>query len=320
LKIAITGANGFLGSHLIKSAQKDQHEVIAWIRKGADCQLLASVEVVRAVINYDTVKTLTDSIASSMAGQQPYDCIIHNAGLTVSLSSQAYFDANYGLIQKLIDALKQRNILSDGGKLVLISSYAANGPDGFTAPVSHYGESKKAAEVAVIESGFDYLICRPTGIYGPGDLAFLPLFQAASKGLFPILSPKDQQVTLIHAEDLANAIFTQIPEKNKTLHFSDGLVYNHQDLKKVLSLAVNRKLLTVQFPGFLAKVWLSFSDRVHALIERTPRVTLDKYNEISKNWDLQKNRQLLHPKTKIKFGLQEGFKDTFDYYKKHNLL
>ena len=66
-----------------------------------------------------------------------------------------------------------------------------------------YGRSKLAGEQAARESGAPLTIVRPPAVYGPRDRAFLTLFRAARRGLVPLLGDGRQELTLVHARDLA---------------------------------------------------------------------------------------------------------------------
>ena len=249
-----------------------------------------------------------------------WDIFIHNAGLTVSTSQDEYFEVNALLTEKLIATLKECKSLSRFGKFIYLSSFAAHGPSNQSGPVSAYGSSKAAAEKYVINSGLNYQICRPTGIYGSGDMAFLPLFKSAAFGIYPMMAPKAQLMTLIHGADLAKGIVRHFQNDEKILHFDDGHVYTHDDFRKALSHAATKKLRNIRLPIQIVKGWLKISDYMSHLLGSRPGVTLEKYNEISQNWDLRNNTDLYHPEISCEYDLMKGCKETFDYYKKHNLV
>jgi nucleoside-diphosphate-sugar epimerase len=175
LKIAITGANGFLGSRITWTALRGGHEVIALVRRGANLNKLTLHKKLHILeINYNAGSHGIEDFDKILKQHGTLDLFIHNAGLTVSQVEDQYFQVNANLTRQIIKTLEQQKVIKPKGKLVYISSYAAHGPFGADEPVSAYGSSKRQAECIIEESQINHTIIRPTAIYGPGDDAFLP--------------------------------------------------------------------------------------------------------------------------------------------------
>ncbi|MFZ9045920.1 MAG: NAD-dependent epimerase/dehydratase family protein [Cyclobacteriaceae bacterium] len=323
MKIAITGSNGFLGSHLAKVAVNAGHETIALIRPGADLRNLPdNRKLIIEPIDYKDLCEINKSISQLKAKYGKIDVLIHNAGLTVSSTPEAYFDVNSTLTKTLIQAVVSHDWLTSSGKWFQISSYAAAGPEGSSEPISYYGRSKLEAEKHVKNSNLDHIIFRPTGIYGSGDLAFLPLFNAAKWGVYPMLAPTDQRITLIHGFDVASFVIGQIGElkKNKTYHLNDGQVYSHSDFKRALEHAFGKRLRTVKLPTRIVKLFLKINDAIALRSKQSTGLTLEKYNEISESWDLKTKEELHHPKLTVNYDIKKGFVESHKYYKSLNLI
>lgn len=321
MKIAITGANGFLGSHLVRACLQAGHEVWAVVRPNANCNRLpSSPRLMILDVNYQDHHALCNTLEKHVSTYGKWDIILHNAGLTVSTFEKEYFEINDRITARLVQCVRESDSLDPKGKLIYISSYAAHGPSGTDFPVSAYGRSKAAAEQHIIKSGYNYIICRPTGIYGSGDMAFLPLFQAAKYGFYPLMAPKKQKITLIHGADLANGIVQHLNSNENYLHFNDGNCYSHSDFKEALSEAVGKKLTYLKLPVSSARLWLKLSDWYHQQTNSRPAVTLEKYNEISMDWDLHHTTTLYHPKISCQFDLTSGSKEAYDFYKKNKLV
>ncbi|MEO1254657.1 MAG: NAD-dependent epimerase/dehydratase family protein [Bacteroidota bacterium] len=306
MKIAITGANGFLGSYLVKACLQQNMEVHALVRKNANTSLLpTNNNLYLHQINY--TENLADQFSrlKNISGQFQY--LIHNAGLTVSLKNEEYYQVNAGITESIVDSALSTNLLEEDGKFVYISSYAAHGPATINEPVSHYGRSKLQAEQAIENKIANYFFARPTGIYGSGDVAFLPLFKTAKKGLYP-LTDADQRISMIHAKDLSRMIVTDMQSSNGIMYYSDGHTYYHKDFKEIFSKIFQRKIRNFPLPKWLAKLSIGSSDIWHKLINKRPGVTLEKFTEISQHWDLH-NSELKHSSIKPEISLHEGFKD-----------
>ena len=175
MNILVTGANGFLGSHIVEKALKNGHTVTALIRKGSDLSNLSHLTGLKTVdIDYSSL----ESIKQCFNDLPQQDLLVHNAGLTKSYTMDKYYKVNVQLTERLCLALKESNQFKTKQiKFAYISSMAAIGPKLQNGPVSNYGRSKEMAESIVKKSGINYLIFRPTGIYGERDVQFVPLIK-----------------------------------------------------------------------------------------------------------------------------------------------
>jgi len=97
-------------------------------------------------------------------------------------------------------------------RLVLVSSLAAGGPAPRGAPltgqepprpVTAYGRSKLAAEQVVRSSSLRWSIVRPPIVYGPRDREVLKIFRIARLGIAPVFGDGLQELSAVHAADLA---------------------------------------------------------------------------------------------------------------------
>lgn len=316
MKAIITGANGFFGSHLVKECLKQQIEVHALLRKNANTSLLPSSDhLTTHTIDYRS--SLTPQLSQLKDKIGSVDFFMHNAGLTVSLNNDDYYQVNRELTKTLLDSINESEIIKSG-IFVYTSSYAAHGPIGFEAPVSHYGRSKLQAEEAVRKQTSKHLIVRPTAIYGAGDTAFLPLFKSAKKGIYPITNSK-QKMTMIHGADLARMVVQDMQTSTGTLHYNDGNTYLHQDFIKVFEDVYQKKIRTIPLPSWLAKFSIGASDIWNKLLKKRPGITLEKFEEISQDWNLQ-DLNISHSSVNAPTSLREGFDDALNFYKRNNLI
>ena len=138
MRIAITGANGFIGNNLLKHFKACGHETIAIIRKSA---IVPDHDVEIREVDYYDALSLTENL-------KDVDVLIHNAGKTKSLNAQEMLAANVGITQRIVQAI---NTLNHPIHLIFISSQAAsrastnNKPineDETPRPLTRYGKSK----------------------------------------------------------------------------------------------------------------------------------------------------------------------------------
>ena len=318
MKVALTGSNGFLGSHIVNAYLSDGHEVIALVRPSADTGSLPDNEKLHvARIDYKR-----DLVAQFLALKEKFgalDLFIHNAGVTVSLNPEEYLQINTELTGKIIQSIEACEWVKKEGKLVHVSSLTAQGPIGIDKPVSKYGESKLKAEVFFKDSNYASLIIRPTAIYGAGDYAFLPLIKGANSKVYPLTNAK-QKMSMIHGKDLAYMILEESQKATGTLHAADGKTYLHSDFIAALSNVLNKRIYKIPVPAWLSKLILGLSDVWHRLINKRPSITKEKFLEISMDWNQHELGEIPYSKVPCKTSLEEGFKDAYDFYRAKKLI
>lgn len=170
-RIAVTGASGFIGRHLLARLSSIGIEAVALSRSGTNIDGVENI----------TIKDYGDESALLNA-LQGVDAVIHLAARAHQLNeeqhtaSELYYAANVQTVVAVAEACKYANVR----RLVLVSSIGVNG--NFTrgrafseqdppAPIEEYARSKWAAEQAIatkLNSGnTDFVIIRPPLVYGP---------------------------------------------------------------------------------------------------------------------------------------------------------
>lgn len=201
----VTGANGFLGSHLVEALADRGDAVRCLVRRTSDLKWLDAVK--------DRVLWATGDVGSDAgldAAVDGVDVVYHVAGLTQGLAGE-YDRVNAEGTRRVIDACARR----PGGppRMVLVSSAAACGPgpgrDRMTEempcrPITPYGRSKLAGEeIARAQGKVPVVVVRPAAIYGPRDKNLLDLFKAASRGIRASFGLGWSAVNLGYVKDIA---------------------------------------------------------------------------------------------------------------------
>jgi 2-alkyl-3-oxoalkanoate reductase len=205
VKVVVTGATGFLGSHTVATLQARGVDVLAL---GRDAGKVAQFGTRGLRLD------LTDLEGLSWAFQGA-DAVVHTAALS----------APWGRLEDFqrVNVDGTRNVLraaSSAGvkRLVHISSPAVifddadqfDVPDDAPYPSRHssfYALTKKRAEQLVLESELECAVLRPKAIYGPGDTSLLPrLVTAARAGRLPQIGDGGNLVELTFVTDVVQAI------------------------------------------------------------------------------------------------------------------
>jgi nucleoside-diphosphate-sugar epimerase len=232
MTIAITGATGFVGSHVLEQAAAAGRPVRALARSPQPhC---AGVEWI--------IGTLDDAAALDRlcAGA---GAVLHVAGAVNVPTRAAFAAANIAGTKAVLAAAARAGI----ARFVHVSSLAAREP-----ALSNYGWSKAGAEDAVAASDRDWIIVRPPGVYGPRDRDMVELFRMVRRGI--ALLPPQGRGSWIHAADLARLLLTLSAggPSQATLEPDDGHPMSHRELAATIGAALGRSPpLSIAAPRWL---------------------------------------------------------------------
>ena len=238
------------------------------------------------------------------------DLIIYCAGTVRGLRLQDFEDANVSSLENVVElALEVMRI----PRVIYISSLAASQPH-----LSAYSESKSRGESVLKNStGLDWIILRPTAVYGRGDKELLPLLKLMKLGLGLSLGPSGQRLTFIHVDDCARAIAALCDHfdtcKGQTFTCHDGKVGGYTWDEIWRSLRGRKPWLYIAIPLFVLRL-LSAINMLGARIFRyAPMLTSGKVNEIQHEDWVCDNTDIVscttwEPSKNLKEGVKESFK------------
>jgi nucleoside-diphosphate-sugar epimerase len=237
LKLAVTGATGFVGSRLVDAAVGAGHRVQALTRRDMEPRL--SVDWVRG----DLDQPLT--IAELVAGA---DAVIHVAGIITGRTAADFDRCNVEGTRTVLNAAKESGVR----RFIHVSSLAAREPK-----LSLYGVSKAQAEELVANSDVDFAIVRPPAVYGPGDRETLELFRMAKFGV--MLLPPAGRLSLLHVDDLAWLLVALVEPgapRGQVIEPDDGRAggWTHKQLAAALGMAVGRRGVSLSVPAGLLRL------------------------------------------------------------------
>jgi uncharacterized protein YbjT (DUF2867 family) len=237
MTIALTGATGFVGGHVLRRLVEDGQTVRALTRRPMDPR--------------DGVTWVNGDLADSDALARLVDgatSLIHIAGV-LNAPDEAGFEAgNVAGTAAVLAAAAGGGL----GRFVHVSSLAAREPG-----LSLYGASKARSEAIVREGPLPFAIVRPPAVYGPGDRETLDLFRMANNGV--VLLPPTGSLSLIHAEDLARllvALADPAAPAGLLVEPDDGTLggFTHQEFATLLGEAVGKKVFSLAAPQPMLRV------------------------------------------------------------------
>lgn len=301
----VTGATGFVGSHLASALVSGGWLVKAVVR--------ASSSLVRLPRGCAVERTGFDSPAALRAAMEGADAIFHIAGAT-SARCQEEFDSANALVTRAVAGAWRDSAPS--APFVLVSSQSASGPCG-EGPMTPYGRSKLAAEAVVRRCEGGWVIVRPPAVFGPGDEATAPLFRMASRGFF--LSPpgRGSGFSLVYVKDLVE-LLAGLPEHSSvrriTLEPSYGRIFGWSEFRRALEAAAGRRLLHLVLPAPLVIAAGFLSETAGVLTGRCPVFDRHKSREfLASGWtcDVEPVERLTGWKADT--PLEEALRETMEW-------
>jgi nucleoside-diphosphate-sugar epimerase len=280
MKALVTGGTGFVGRHVVNSLRRRGIDVTALVRSEQRAHHLVQNGVRLVLGDLDD----TTAMASATAGQ---DVVFHVAGLIAARNEAEFHHANRDGTQNLLAASRQAHI----GRFILVSSLAAAGPSRpgqplrgteSPRPVTAYGRSKLAAEVAVRAAAIDWTIIRPPLVYGPWDREVLKLFQVARFGVAPVLGSGSQELSAVYGPDLAEALVavaTTDRTNGRTYFACHPERFTSRELVLGIGRALGNRVRPFRLPQGLARPLLRLTGAVAGLTGHRTVLNPDKANE-----------------------------------------
>jgi nucleoside-diphosphate-sugar epimerase len=298
--VAITGAGGFLGRHLVEAARARGWRVRVLARSRRLPEWDDGVEVVTG--------SLSDA-ASLVDLARGADAVIHGAGLVKARNRAEFFATNRD------GTLAMAAATEPGSHFILISSLAAREPH-----LSHYAASKAAAEEAAREliPRERLTIVRPPVIYGPHDRETLIFFRMARWPLAPVLGTGAERFAMIEVSDAAAAIATLTEKKIVgTYALSDGQPegYSMTEIVEAASAAFGKEARMLMInPALLS--WSGYiGSSLSLLSSRAIMLSPGKMREIVHGaWGLTPDEVFADPSLRP-MPLREGFTRTAAWYR-----
>ena len=300
-RILITGASGFIGSHLVRVAQSLGYEVWAAIRPESNRRKLESQGVRLVEVDYSDEHHLTEMLRAVIPptlGQEPmWHYVIHNAGITKTARTEEFQEVNAAQTRRLLYALGA--LPTPPLRFVLMSSMSSYGDsNGPTAPLraedeqhphTLYGRSKCLAEHYTEQSGLPFTLLMPTGVYGPGDADYLLSLQGIARGINAMAGCKTQYLTFVYGEDVARAalfVLTQPEAEGKRYIVADGDTYTDLEFGRMVQHLIGRKhVLHIRIPLPVVRLVCAFGSQRARLTGKVTPLNRDKYPLLAqRNW------------------------------------
>jgi nucleoside-diphosphate-sugar epimerase len=303
MKILVTGANGFLGSALVRRLALQGHEVCAMVRRvgeNPDLQSSNTVEIKGDVRN-------KESLTQAMQGVHQ---VYHLAALATDWAADPrdFYSINSIGTANVLEAARNARVQ----RIVNVSSAGVIGPpdpeDIHPVDEDHirsigffldYEASKAIAENCVLRSvlqGMDIVTANPTRIYGPGPLerknGYLMLINSYLRQQFVFFPGiKTPIANFVHVDDVVEGLLLTMEHgKRGESYLIGGSNVTFRQLFETLSKATGKKRTAIPIPLWIMGLIARINESVSLLTGKPPLLTKAYLRKAIFSWPVSCNK------------------------------
>lgn len=352
----VTGASGFIGSHLVDALMRDGKDVRAMLRRSSSTANLreSDPEIVYAAL--DDV----DAIAAALEG---VDTVFHVAGVSAAFNRGEFERGNTMGVANLFEAARR----AKGGpkRVVYISSLMAAGPSHPSVArrehhrveeFTEYGRSKLAGEKIAFEvarsGAMEVVIIRPPLVYGPRDQDVLQMIKAANRHVVGQAGLEATWLSAVHVADLVRGIVAAgergVPLPTRTndhvldgggepyhdvprdpthpagrgiYYFTDGERHTEASFGQAAARALGKRALTIPLPGPVVVTAGFLAQAAGRLRGKAPALNLDKARgTLSSGWWCNDARARAELEYEPEYPLSRGLEQTVRWLREHRQI
>ncbi|MFX0059709.1 MAG: 7-cyano-7-deazaguanine synthase QueC [Candidatus Hodarchaeota archaeon] len=241
-KLAITGANGYLGKHSIRNAIQNGWEVNAVVRRQEVVNELENLGAKVFIVQDFNIEGFKEAFKNCSV-------ILHLANIVCG-SKELFEKVNIKGLKSVIEAAKTEKLK----KIIYPSGLGVDKYGLREWANNEYFRSKREAEQIIIESGINYTIFRPSYILGPNDELIPELIDQIFDGKVLIAGDGNVPMQPIFVKDATNAFLAAAEGKgneNSIYELIGPKVTKMNDLIEMVILAIKEKGINIPRPEIL---------------------------------------------------------------------
>ena len=342
MKILITGASGFIGSYLVEAALEAGMEVWAAVRRSSSRAYLQDPRIRFFDLDLSSDEALTAALTAHLSTNGPWDYVVHAAGATKCRTTSDFRRINTEGTVRLARLLLATGALT--GRFVFISSLSIVGavadtpaepsaavPTGLYGyplimdtdtpqPNTSYGRSKWEAEQALAAiPGLDYVVLRPTGVYGPRERDYFLMAKSICQHVDFAVGYRPQALTFIYVADLVQAAMQALTrgESGRAYFLTDGGAYSSRAFSDLLQAELGvRHVLHIKAPLWVLRVVSHVAGKMAALLGKTSTLNPDKYQIMKqRNWQCDISAARRELGYEPHYPLERGVREAVSWYR-----
>lgn len=324
----ITGANGFVGSHLVELLVSKGIEVHCLMRSSSDDKWLKGLDITIHRGGIENESYLHDLFVKHKATY-----IFHLAGTVKALDYAGYERGNVAPTKIILEAA----LGVDSIKHILItSSLAASQPTKVCHPVTEsdgrnpltdYGRSK-VAEEDLAHSYMDRLpitIVRPPVVIGERDTEVYLFFKTIKMGLLPMIGFENKTLSLVYVKDLVLGFYQAITSDQSigNTYFIGGYrdEYTWFEIGKTAAKYLKKTPVSLRIPHVIVKIIARIAEVVAKISGQVPSLNRQKAREmVCESWSCSSQRAKNDFNYNPQYDLDSSFEKTISWYKEMKWL
>ena len=317
----VTGANGFVGSHLVDNLLAKGFKVRCIVRKSSDLKWLKSKDIEL----FDCGLFDKDGLRKAF---KDATYIFHVAGVVKSKTKEGYFKGNVETTRNLLE-VAQENV-SSIKRFLVVSSQTVTGPstkdkpvdeNSDCKPITTYGKSKLEEERLALsyKDKLPVTICRAPAVYGERDTEIFIYFQTFNKGLTTTIGFNKKELSLIHAVDLVEGFYlAAVNEKaiGQIYFIGSEKFYTWEEINSITSKVLNKEPIIIKVPHFLVYTIAAIAQFFAIFSSKPATLNIEKAKDITQQfWTCDTSKAMRELGYKQKINIEDGIKRTCDWYK-----
>ncbi|TFG07650.1 NAD-dependent epimerase/dehydratase family protein [Candidatus Thorarchaeota archaeon] len=327
MKVLVTGGTGFIGRRLIHRLVKEGHDVRAFVRKTSNTHgLPEGIEFVEgALLDIESLENATKGVEAVLHLAAYFDFYPSDVDLMYEVNVQG----TKNVMNACVGTSVERFIYCSSTEAIGPVRYPPGNEDTELRPQFDYGESKVMAEKAVRQiaedTGLNYIILRPTGVMGEGDLyTAYETIKAINQGEVPVLpGDGEKHIMYTHVDDIADGFVKALTSKSaldNTIILAPDEPMTYNELIKFLGECLGVDPPKRHVPTTLAKIGIGLLSPIKNRGKTTflwhPK-TIESMDQ-ERWYSNEKAKRLLgwNPE----YAMQEGIKRAIDWYYENGYL
>ncbi len=326
MKALVTGATGFIGSHLVERLLEKNYAVRCLVRTTSDLRWLKDLNIEYVygdLFDQHALRGAVDGV----------DYVFHSAGLTKAKTKEEYYRANATGTANVLKAVVAMNAKLN--RFLLMSSQTAVGPSSSKTPITEdtpprpittYGKSKLKAEQEClnVRDSVPVTIIRPPAVYGPRDKDVFEFFRTMSRGLQPMVGLHEKFVSLIHVRDLVRGIMMAAESEAAAggIYFiSSSEISGWREVGDITRQILNRKSVRIRIPEFGVYIVAAIAEFFSLFSRRAALINIEKARDMVQDyWTCDSSRAKRDFGFEQEISLEEGIRDTVQWYRSQGWL
>ena len=321
-KIAVvTGANGFVGSHLVDLLLKKDIIVRCITRKTSDMRWLKDKPI--EIFDGGLFDKENLRIAFKDAS-----FIYHVAGVVKAKTSEGYFNGNVEATRTMLEVALESPATIE--KFLIVGSQTVTGPSYDDNPVNEeteckplttYARSKKEQEEVALSYSdkLPITICRAPAVYGERDTEVFIYFQTFNKGLTTLIGFDKKILSLIHVADLAEGLYlaaTSDKSAGEIYFISSEKYYTWDEIGNVTAKALGKKALRIRIPHFIVFTIAAFAQFFAMFSKKPATLNIEKAKDLTQHaWICDTTKAVEQLGFRQKVSIEEGINRSCEWYR-----